>query len=54
VHFTVLAGVDAAVALTVASRSAQLVVLGPADADGPASVAASVARRAGCPVAIVA
>lgn len=46
-------GLDAGVALDVASRSAQLVVVGSNDADGPASVAYTVARRAGCPVAIV-
>jgi Universal stress protein family len=54
VRFAVIAGIDAAVALTVASRSAQLVVMGWTDAEGPASVAQTLVRRAGCPVAIVA
>jgi hypothetical protein len=54
VRFTVVAGIDAVVALTVASRSAQLVVVAATDADGPASIAQALVRRAGCPVAIVA
>jgi hypothetical protein len=53
VRFNVVVGIDAGVALTVASRSAQLVVVGSAGADGPASVARTLQRRAGCPVAIV-
>jgi hypothetical protein len=47
-------GVDAGVAFTVASRSAQLVVVGGCDIEGPASIGATLVRRAGCPVAIVA
>jgi nucleotide-binding universal stress UspA family protein len=54
VRFSVVVGIDAAVALTVASRSAQLLVMGWTDAEGPASVAQTLVRRAGCPVAIVA
>lgn len=53
VEFSAIAGLDAGVALDVASRSAQLVVVPSSDADGPASVAFMVARRASCPVAIV-
>jgi hypothetical protein len=53
VEFSASAGLDAGVALDVASRSAQLVVVGASDAEGPASVAYMVARRASCPVAIV-
>jgi hypothetical protein len=53
VGFNSVVGIDAAVALTVASRSAQLVVIASTDADGPASVARTLERRAGCPVAIV-
>jgi hypothetical protein len=53
VRFNVVIGLDAVVALTVASRSAQLVVVASTDADGPASIAQALVRRAGCPVAIV-
>jgi len=44
---TVRRGVDAAVALTAASRSAQLVVV------GVGAVASALVHRAGCPVAVV-
>jgi hypothetical protein len=46
-------GVDAGVAFTVASRSAQLVVVGGSDIEGPASIGSTLVRRAGCPIALV-
>jgi nucleotide-binding universal stress UspA family protein len=46
-------GVDSAIALTAASHSAQLVVVGTTGRPGPQWVARALVDRAGCPVAIV-
>jgi hypothetical protein len=46
-------GVDSAIVLTAASRSAQLVVVSCHRATGPGPALSALADRAGCPVAVV-
>jgi hypothetical protein len=53
VSATTRPGVDRAIALAAASRSAQLVVVGMADNRAGGWVARALVERAGCPVAVV-
>lgn len=53
VRLAVRHGVDSAIVLTAASRSAQLVVVSCHRATGPGPALSALADRAGCPVAVV-